>query len=98
MARLIWSPEAVGDLESICSRIALDSNEYARVFAQDVAALVEELAEYPRIGRIVPEYGEENLRERIYQNYRVVYELMGSRVEIVAVVHGARDFRGLPRR
>ena len=99
MARLTWSPEAIGDLESICDFIASDSEEYARVFAQEVVSLIETLHAHPRIGRVVPEYGEANLRERLCQNYRVVYELVGSRsIEIVAIVHGARDFKKLPRR
>ena len=65
----------------------------ARVFAQEVVALVESLADHPRIGRVVPEYADADLRERVYQNYRVVYELRANRIEIVAVVHGARNFK-----
>lgn len=98
MARLTWSPEAIGDLESICAHIASDSAEYARVFAQEIIALVEELEDHPRIGRVVPEYREEGVRERIYHNYRVVYELTGNSIEVVAIVHGARDFKNVSRR
>ncbi|PIP81493.1 MAG: type II toxin-antitoxin system RelE/ParE family toxin [Elusimicrobia bacterium CG_4_9_14_3_um_filter_62_55] len=72
MARLIWSPEAADDLERICAHIASDAGEYARLFAQEIIALISELEKHPRIGRVVPEYGEENIRERIYQNYRIV--------------------------
>lgn len=93
MARLRWSPQALADLDGICEHIALDSKEYAAVFAQDIITLIEELERHPRIGRVVPEYREENLRERLHQNYRVVYELIASRVEVVAIVHGARDFK-----
>lgn len=71
MARLRWSPQAASDLEAICEQISSDSEEYARVFAQEVTDLVETLVDHPRIGRVVPEYQEDVLRERIYQNYRV---------------------------
>jgi len=48
------------------------------------------LSSYPKSGRIVPEYGEPSLRERIYQGYRIVYRLRADAVEIVAICHGAR--------
>jgi len=42
------------------------------------------------MGRVVPEYQQENLRERIYQNYRIVYRVQPEAVEMVAIVHGVR--------
>jgi len=42
---------------------------------------------------VVPEYGRQDLREVIVQNYRVVYLVRGNEVIVVRVVHGARDFR-----
>ena len=55
------------------------------------------LEDMPYSGRIVPEFENENFREVIYRNYRIVYRLVGKNkdVEILAVVHGARDMRGL---
>ncbi len=90
MARLIWSPEAADDLEEICEYIARDSEHYARVFAGQVIELVKKIADYPRAGRVVPEYGRADLRERILQNYRIVYRVKTDTVEIAAIVHGAR--------
>ena len=49
----------------------------------------------PRCGRIVPELGDPMFREVIYGNYRIVYRIIGADdVEILAVIHGARDMRG----
>ena len=42
------------------------------------------------MGRIVPEYEQDDLKERIFQNYRIVYRVKPEAVEIVAIVHGAR--------
>lgn len=36
------------------------------------------------------EYGDENLREKIYENYRIVYRLKGELIELVAISHGAK--------
>lgn len=45
---------------------------------------------FPKAGRVVPEYNQENIRERIFQNYRIVYRLKPEMIEIVAVVHSVR--------
>ena len=90
MARLIWSPRSVRDLTEICDYIARDSEDYARLFAQRVVAVVESIPKNPRQGAKVPEYDRDELRERILQNYRIVYRLRRNAVEVVSIVHGAR--------
>jgi toxin ParE1/3/4 len=85
-----WSPRAVANLHEICNYIAEDSEYYAAIFAQRVIALIRTIPQFPTAGRIVPEYKDENLREKIYENYRVVYRIKGGWVEIVAICHGAR--------
>lgn len=95
MAKLIWSPKAAADLEDICQYISKDSEHYAKLFVQRVVALVEAIAEFPMAGRIVPEYQREDLRERIFQSYRIVYRVKPEVVEVAAIVHGARLLRGL---
>jgi len=90
MARIIWSPEAVANLEEICKYIAEDSEYYASIFAQRIWELVETIATFPLAGRMVPEYRRKELRERIFHGYRIVYLVKPEAVEIVAIVHGAR--------
>ena len=94
MAKLIWSPGAASDLEETCQYISRDSEHYAKLFASRVISLVEAIAEFPMAGRIVPEYQQDNLRERIFQDYRIVYRVGPEAVEIVAIVHGARLLSG----
>ena len=90
MVKVNWSPRAASDIEEICNYIANDSEHYARIFAQRVIAIVEKIPDFPNSGRIVPEYQKENLHERIFQNYRIVYRIKPDIIEIVAVVHSAR--------
>jgi len=85
-----WSPRAVADLEYICERISRDSDAYACLFAKRVMTLVSSLPEFPFLGRMVPEYKDDNIREKIYQDYRIVYRLRGKDVEIAAICHGSR--------
>jgi toxin ParE1/3/4 len=85
-----WSPSSLADLEAIAEFISRDSPHYASLFVQAVVKHVEKLAEFPRSGRMVPEYGKENLREFLYESYRIVYRIRGSGIEVAAIVHGAR--------
>src|SRR4051812_15185746 len=95
MARLIWSPRAVGDLDAICEYIGRDSEAAAREFARQVIALAESIPPQPFLGAAVPEYGRDDLRERLCGNYRLIYRVRSDVVEVAAVIHGARR---LPRR
>lgn len=95
--RVVWSPRSVSQLENICDYIALDSPVYARIFAQKMVSLAKLLPAYPEAGRRVPEYDLPDLREKIYGDYRMVYRITESTVEIVAICHGARQLeRALP--
>jgi toxin ParE1/3/4 len=89
--KIKWSPRAASNLEEICNYIAKDSEYYAILFAKKITNIVKAISQFPKSGRIVPEYNDENLRERIYGNYRIVYRLKGDIVEIVAICHGARS-------
>ena len=95
MAEVTWSPRAILELEDICHYIANDSQYYAALFAQRIINLVENIHDFPLAGRIVPEYQRDNLRERLFQNYRVVYRISQYKIEIVSIVHGARLLSGL---
>jgi len=76
--RIKWSPKAAQSFEEICNYISKDSEYYASIFAKKVNAIVKEIPKFPMLGRIVPEYQEENLREKVFQNYRIVYRLNGT--------------------
>ena len=91
MAQVTWSPAALDDLESIAEFISRDSPHYARIFVQKIVAHVEKMGEFPESGRVVPEYGRDELREFLFRNYRIVYRTDKSAIEVVAAVHGARQ-------
>lgn len=87
---IIWSPKAASHFESICDYISRDSKYYAAVFAKRILLIVKSIPEFPLSGRVVPEFNDESLREKIYENYRLVYRIKGDIIEIVAICHGAR--------
>jgi toxin ParE1/3/4 len=93
MARvLVWSPEAIEDIEAIAAYIERDSPWYARAVASKIVETAESIPEYPELGRMVPEIDDPVIRERLAHRYRVIYRLDEARVLIVAVIHGRQDF------
>jgi plasmid stabilization system protein ParE len=74
----------------IISFISKDSELYAVNFASKIISAVETLKVFHEIGRIVPEYGDPKIREIIYRNYRIVYQIEEKVVEIITVSHGSK--------
>jgi len=73
--RLIWSPSALLDVKDIAAFIADDSPPAAKRFVRNLFQAVERLADFPKSGRIVPEFGDPNIREIIRRPCRIVYRI-----------------------
>ncbi|MFQ5487330.1 MAG: type II toxin-antitoxin system RelE/ParE family toxin [Gammaproteobacteria bacterium] len=93
-----WSPEATEDLKFIAEYIARDSEYYARAVVTEILSVSRSIGEFPLIGRIVPEIGDEHIRERFIYSYRLVYRVEPERVLIVAVIHGKRLLENITER
>ncbi len=87
---LIWSPRALADIEDIAEYISRDSAIYAASTVAKIFEAVQPLIDYPRMGRVVPEAGIETIRELFIFQYRLIYEITGEEIHILAVVHGKR--------
>jgi plasmid stabilization system protein ParE len=49
------------------------------------------LPKQPLSGRVVPELNNENLRELIFRNYRIIYEIIPDKqINILTIHHHAR--------
>ena len=91
MRRLFWTPQSIQDLESIQEYIDNDSPQYANLMIDRLLAAVDHLLEFPESGRIVPEFYRSELREVLYRNYRIVYRLSETKIEVLTVFHGSRN-------
>jgi len=69
MAEIEWSSKAENDLNEIIDYIAQDSLEYALSFYEQVREKVENLIQFPKMGKIVPELDEPNIRELLTLNF-----------------------------
>lgn len=88
--RVVWSPQALADVEAIAEYIEKDSPFYARTVVAKVVAATRHLGQYPLSGRVVPEKRDPAFREVFAFSYRIIYRVEEGVVTIVAVVHGKR--------
>lgn len=98
--QIIWSARARDDLQAIVLFIAEDDPTVAETFGFQLISKVDVLAQFPQIGRIVPEESDETLREIILRPYRVIYKVFTEKqtVAIVRIWHGARGEPEIPER
>ena len=54
-----------------------------------------EIKDFPKLARIVPEIGDENIRERFVYSYRLVYQIQKHQIVIIAVIHGKQMFKNI---
>lgn len=87
--KLNWTEDARAELRDLYTKIA----HYDRAAAKRLVLKLRELArgiqDHPEIGRMVPEYEVPNVRERIFGNYRLIYQLSHCGAEIIAIWHSA---------
>jgi plasmid stabilization system protein ParE len=91
VAEVRWSVDALRDLNAAGEYTQRWSADLARRLARRITESIEALAEFPQLGRVVPEFGQPDLRELIFQNYRIVYRLVESDVTVLAVLHSSMD-------
>jgi len=88
--KIVWSKEAIDDIESIAIYIEKDSLTYAKSVVQNIFSKVTILTDFPLLGRVVPEYQNENIRELFVYSYRLIYKIDTSNINVIAVIHGKR--------
>ena len=98
MAEVTWTPQARRDLEAIVAYYLDVTPTYADVVEAGLLASARRLEAFPHSGRLVPEIGDEAIREVLWRGYRVIYhaEADGSRVAVLTVLHSSRQFGAEP--
>ena len=56
----------------------------------------KQLREFPASGEMVPEYNSPEIRELIEGNYRIIYRTQLERVDLIAVIHAAKQLPTTP--
>jgi len=96
--KIKWTKQAKSDLYDIYRFIARDSTRYAQIQIENIQNAVSNLANFPLMGRNVPEFPYLPYREILVGNYRVLYRLEGEKGQIIimSVVHGGRLLKEPP--
>ena len=91
MAGVTWQPGALQDIDGIAQRIAADSPRFAKLQVERFFVAAAVLNEHPLVGHFVPELKNARLREVHVGRYRIIYNVNGRDVDLLAVVHMKRD-------
>jgi len=86
--KIAWSPLAVDRVSEIAGYIAQDKPSAAEKWINTVFSKVEQLKSSPEIGRIVPEIRNDQFRELIYGNYRIIYRIEKKQISVLTIRHG----------
>lgn len=89
--QIIWSEDAIEDINNIAEYISRDSLNYAKAVAEKLFLAPSIIENNPKAGRIVPEFTDENIRELFIYSYRLIYRIENNLIQVGAVIHGARD-------
>jgi toxin ParE1/3/4 len=98
--KLFVRKEARSDIAEITYYIAQDTLEMADRFAEAIGKAYKNLMEFPSIGSI-RDYNHSNLKGLRslsvpgFRKYLIFYRDTGSQVEIIRILHGARDLESL---
>lgn len=95
--QVVLSPQSLRDLEEIVRYIAADDWQAAERFGQRLITEAEAIGPHPLAGRMVPEFGDPLIRERIFRSYRIVYRVDEPQgiVVISRFWHAARGIPGV---
>jgi addiction module RelE/StbE family toxin len=96
MAKIRWTNLALNDLQDIYDYVAKDSPKFADRLMDKIIERVDVLEHHPKIGRKVPEFDNEQIRELIEGNYRIIYRIESDdQLGIARVHHAARMLKEL---
>ena len=85
--KIQWSPLAVERIGKISDYIAQNSPMAAERWVHSIFDRVEQIKDFSKIGRSVPEINRKDIRELIIANHRIIYRLEPKVVSILTVRH-----------
>lgn len=90
--KIFWSDSAIYDLELISDFLSKDDSFDKFEILKNIFNSVENIIPFPKRGRIIIELADDSFREVFSDSYRIIYEIIESRIEIILIVHMKMDF------
>jgi toxin ParE1/3/4 len=96
--KVFLSDDALRDLERIVTYIAPHNATAAGRMGNQLLDAALSLRTFPERGRMVPEFGQSELREIIFRSYRIIFRMnhKDQSLEVIRFWHGARGFPHIP--
>ncbi len=90
--KIFFSSQAKSDLVDIVEFIAEDNLPAAKKWVVSVKSYINRLENFPQLGRVVPEFSDESIREIIKGKYRIVYKIdEKNKVIIILTIHHSKQ-------
>lgn len=95
--KVVLTDAALSDLDAIAAWIGQDSWGRAEAFVVQLRARCFSLAKHPNRYPAVGALPFHNLRKVAHRGYLIFYRATAGKVEVVHILHGARDWEALLR-
>ncbi len=92
MVQIRWLKEARNDLKEIYEFIVPDSKRYAKYQIEQIRDRTQLLKVYPLSGKVVRELDDQNLREIVSGNYRIIYRVVSTKQIHIILIYGNYNF------
>jgi len=83
--KIFFTSRAKFDVADIAYYVSQDNPRAARKLINSFYDSINNLSDYPLLGRVVPEYSEDSIRELIVDQYRIVYKFNEQKKEIYII-------------
>jgi toxin ParE1/3/4 len=93
--KLIFTGAAEAELEAIGDWIDRENPDRAVSFVRELRHACDTLVEMPRGYPLVPRYEHTGVRRRVHGNYLIFYRIVGNAIEVLHILHGARDYEAI---
>jgi plasmid stabilization system protein ParE len=95
VSRYVLTPAARADLDEIFDHISKDSPSAAQRVLDELRTSMRRLAQMPEIGHFRRDLASEPVRFWSVYSYLVIYRPEARPLQIVRILHGARDVRAI---
>lgn len=97
--QILLSDEAYADIDFIFSSVSRRSVLYSNENIQNIYSRIEQLLDFPYLGKRIAELSDFPIRELSYNHYRIFYSVFenSNTIYIHFIIHHKRDFNSFYR-
>jgi len=93
--KVVFSREALHDIEAISEYIARDNRHRAITFTAELIEAALHIAETPLAYNFIQRYVHAGIRRKLHRSYLIFYQVEEERVGIVHVLHSSQDYEAV---